>query len=109
MSLSAVFSGREQRLQLTLVAYAAGRACLFTRCERMGPTDVRAPRSLWRWLALAAVAGSGVFGALAWRDVTIEQATPATALRRFDEARANGHRVLAWTERDTRRLPERGD
>ena len=53
----------------------------------MEPTDVRAPRSLWRWLALAAVVGIGVFGALARRNVTIEQATPTTALRRFEEIR----------------------
>jgi hypothetical protein len=55
-----VFSGREQRLQLTLVACSARRACLFTRCERMEAIDVRAPRSLWRWLAVAAVVGIGV-------------------------------------------------
>jgi hypothetical protein len=35
MSLSTVFSGRNQRLQLTLVAYSARRACVFTRCKRM--------------------------------------------------------------------------
>src|SRR6185295_10815398 len=38
MSLSTVFSGGKQRLRLTLVAYAARRACLFRRCERMEPT-----------------------------------------------------------------------
>jgi hypothetical protein len=46
------------------------------------------------WIALAALLGIGVFAFLAWRSISVEQAQPADALRRFSDVR---HR-LASTE-----------
>jgi hypothetical protein len=49
---------------------------------------------LLSWLGIAALAGIGIFGVLAWHSITVEQAQPDDALRRFMEVR----RRLAWTE-----------
>ena len=46
------------------------------------------------WVGVAALAGIGAFGFLAWHSVTIEQAPPNDALRRFAEIRSR----LAQTE-----------
>jgi hypothetical protein len=45
-------------------------------------------------IGLAVAAGIGVFVFLAWRSITVEQAKPDDAFRRFNEVRNS----LAWTE-----------
>ena len=50
-------------------------------------TTAPAARGMLWWFSAAAAAGLGVFVLLAWRSVTVEQATPDEALRRFTEVR----------------------
>jgi hypothetical protein len=50
-------------------------------------------RLLW-WAGIAALAGIGTFGVLAWHSVTVEHAQPDDALRRFGEIRSG----LGWSE-----------
>jgi hypothetical protein len=45
-------------------------------------------------VGIAALAGIGIFGVLAWHSVTVEQARPDDALRRFTQIRQR----LAWTK-----------
>jgi hypothetical protein len=57
------------------------------------PAHSRNARLLF-WVSIAAMAGIGVFAFFAWRSVTVEQAQPDEALRRFAEIRTR----LPWTE-----------
>jgi hypothetical protein len=54
-------------------------------CWKMNPPPGHS--SLLWWVGAAAGVGLGVFAFLAWRSVTVEQATPDVALQRFTEVR----------------------
>ena len=60
-------------------------------CWKMNPAPGHS--SLLWWFGAAAALGLGVFAFLAWRSVTVEQATADEALQRFTEVR-NGLAVV---------------
>jgi hypothetical protein len=51
-------------------------------------TKPRMTTRLLAWVTLAAIVGIAIFGLMAWRSVTVEQAETDEALRRFTEIRA---------------------